>query len=140
MLLILLMLLIVIKNNLFKNKGKVIPVTWYSTFIRFWSLVRWLIAWLMLNTTRVVFQIYWGREQVQWYIKTTQINEFWLPLKCMEKWVETNRNIPSSTNREKQKRKWKELYKNGIQVSFLERPCTFLCGVKSVDFVYVSMI
>jgi hypothetical protein len=114
--LIMLILLIVIKNHLFKNKGKVIPVTWYRTCIPFWSFVRWLIAWLMFNTQRAVFQMFSGREQVQWYIsnKLDRMREGMSPpdkqrfdchFKGMKIWVGTNRNIPSSTNREQIKRK-----------------------------------
>ena len=121
-----LILLIVIKSRLFKNKGNVIPVTWHSTFIRFWSLVRWLIAWLKLNTTRAVFQMFSGREHVQWYIKPDRMREGMSPhdkqrfdchLKVMNIWVGTNRKSPSSTNREQHKRKWKALCKNGIRIS-----------------------
>ena len=69
-----------------------------------------------------------GREQVQWYIsnKLDRMREGMSPpdkqrfdchLKGMKIWVGTNRNIPSSTNREQLKRKWKALYKNGIRIS-----------------------
>jgi hypothetical protein len=76
-------------ENRMRSNLKVIPVTWYTTFIRFWSLIRWLIAWLMFNTIRAVFQMFSGREHVQWYrpFICSWTNYFWLLLITLTKLV-----------------------------------------------------
>ena len=143
------MLLIVIKNNVFKNKGIVIPVTWYSTFIRFWFLITWLIAWLILSATRAVFQtssltrtcsmIY--KNQIEWWTDWVHTDkQLFTAIEMHEDLSRNEHKYPLEHQYRATQEKMESTVQKWNSNLSLWNVSDHVHGVRGVDFAYVSTI